>query len=50
MSNAALIASVAQPTEAEHEPTALLLNPGGWVALAMREHALDRVADYYRIG
>ena len=35
MSNAALIASVAQPAEVEHEPTALWLNPGGWVALAM---------------
>lgn len=35
MSNALLIASVAEPAEAEHEPTAFLLNPGGWVALAM---------------
>ena len=35
MSNATLIASVAQPAEVEHEPTALWLNPGGWVALAM---------------
>jgi hypothetical protein len=35
MSNAALIASVAQPAEVEHEPTAFALNPGGWVALAM---------------
>ena len=35
MSDAALIASVAQPAEVEHEPTALWLNPGGWVALAM---------------
>jgi F-type H+-transporting ATPase subunit b len=35
MSSPALIASVAQPAEAEHEPTAFWLNPGGWVALAM---------------
>jgi len=35
MSSHALIASVAQPVEAEHEPTAFWLNPGGWVALAM---------------
>jgi F-type H+-transporting ATPase subunit b len=35
MSNLALIATVAQPAEAEHEPTALWLNPGGWVAVAM---------------
>jgi F-type H+-transporting ATPase subunit b len=35
MSNLALIATVAQPVEAEHEPTALWLNPGGWVAVAM---------------
>src|SRR3569833_2249730 len=35
MSNAALIAPVAQPAEGEHEPPALWLNPGGWVALAM---------------
>lgn len=33
MSNTVLIASVAQPVEAE--PTAFWLNPGGWVALAM---------------
>src|SRR5437763_13936939 len=35
MCNALLIASVEQPAEAEHEPTAFWLNPGGWVALAM---------------
>jgi F-type H+-transporting ATPase subunit b len=35
MSNALLIASVAEPAGAEHEPTAFALNPGGWVALAM---------------
>jgi len=35
MSSALLIASVEQPAEAEHEPTAFWLNPGGWVALAM---------------
>ena len=35
MSSALLIASVEQPAEAEHEPTAFFLNPGGWVALAV---------------
>src|SRR3954453_17598010 len=35
MSNLALIASIAGPIEAEHEPTAFWLNPGGWVALAV---------------
>jgi F-type H+-transporting ATPase subunit b len=35
MSEAILVASVAQPAEAEHEPTAFALNAGGWVALAM---------------
>jgi F-type H+-transporting ATPase subunit b len=35
MSNALLIATAVQAAEVEHEPTALWLNPGGWVALAM---------------
>jgi F-type H+-transporting ATPase subunit b len=36
MSNALLIASIAAgPMGAEHEPTALWLTPGGWVALAV---------------
>jgi F-type H+-transporting ATPase subunit b len=35
MSELSLIASVVQPTEGEHEPTAFSLNPGGWVALAI---------------
>lgn len=36
MANAETTAMVGQPEPAEHgEPTALLLNPGGWVALAM---------------
>jgi F-type H+-transporting ATPase subunit b len=35
MSNALLNASVAAPAQAEHDPTAFALNPGGWVALAM---------------
>jgi F-type H+-transporting ATPase subunit b len=36
MSNALLIASIAAaPVGAEHEPTAFLLTPGGWVALAV---------------
>ena len=35
MSSAALIATVVQAAEAEHEPTAFFLNPGGWVALAV---------------
>jgi len=35
MSDAALVATMIEPAEAEHEPTALFLNPGGWVALAM---------------
>jgi F-type H+-transporting ATPase subunit b len=35
MSELSLIASVVQPAEAEHEPTAFSLNPGGWVALAI---------------
>ena len=30
-----LVAMVSQPAEAEHEPTFLGLDPGGWVALAM---------------
>ena len=30
-----LVAMVGQPAEAEHEPTFLGLDPGGWVALAM---------------
>ena len=56
MSNAVLIASVAQPAEPEHEPTAFGLNPGGWVALAMMvvlallawkkvHHAIGRALD-----
>jgi F-type H+-transporting ATPase subunit b len=35
MSNLALIASVAQPVEPEHEATAFGLNAGAWVAVAM---------------
>jgi F-type H+-transporting ATPase subunit b len=35
MSNAVLIATVVQAAEAEHEPTAFFLNPGGGVALAV---------------
>jgi F-type H+-transporting ATPase subunit b len=36
MSNALLTASIAAaPVGAEHEPTALWLTPGGWVALAV---------------
>ena len=35
MSNLALIATVSEPAEAEHEPTALWLNAGGWIALAV---------------
>jgi F-type H+-transporting ATPase subunit b len=36
MSNALLTASIAAaPVGAEHEPTAFLLTPGGWVALAV---------------
>ena len=36
MANAETTATVGHPEPAEHaEPTALLLNPGGWVALAM---------------
>ena len=36
MAEAQTTATVGQPEPAEHaEPTALLLNPGGWVALAM---------------
>src|SRR3954454_25297513 len=35
MSELSLIASVVQPAEPEHEPTAFSLNPGGWVALAI---------------
>jgi F-type H+-transporting ATPase subunit b len=35
MSNAILIASMAEPAGVEQEPTAFTLNPGGWVALAM---------------
>jgi F-type H+-transporting ATPase subunit b len=35
MSEAILIASVAQPAEVEHEPTFWGFDPGGWVAIAM---------------
>jgi F-type H+-transporting ATPase subunit b len=35
MSNALLIATAVQAAEVEHEPTALMLSPGGWVALAV---------------
>jgi len=35
MSSALLIATAVQTAEAEHEPTALWLNAGGWVALAV---------------
>jgi len=35
MAETALIASIAQAAEAEHEPTFLGFDPGGWVAIAM---------------
>jgi F-type H+-transporting ATPase subunit b len=35
MSNVLLIATAVQAAEVEHEPTALMLSPGGWVALAV---------------